>query len=175
MMNSAPDLMPPGQREVTVLVFVQKRIEFRPKLVQVAEAGLFPAAEGVIGERHRDRHVDAHHARIYAGGEIASRVAIAGEDRGAVAVFVIARERQGLFVIERMEYMSMPGPAEPLNSPFMRCGMPVANSTISSPRWMPAMLSASVLPCSDDSSAASGVAGLRVVAAAPRSGPTGTG
>ena len=34
----------------------------------------------------------------------------------------------------RIEYMSMPGPAESVNSPFMRCGTPMANSTTSSPR-----------------------------------------
>jgi hypothetical protein len=57
-------------------------------LVEVAEAGLLPAAEGVIGERHRDRHVDADHADVDPAGEVAGGVAVAGEDRGAVAVFV---------------------------------------------------------------------------------------
>jgi hypothetical protein len=33
-------------------------------LVEIAEARALPAAEGVIGERHRDRHVDADHADI---------------------------------------------------------------------------------------------------------------
>ena len=36
----------------------------------------------------------------------------------------------------RIEYMSMPGPAPSEKSPFMRCGMPVQNSTTSTPRWM---------------------------------------
>jgi len=36
------------------------------------------AAEGVIGNRHRDRHVDADHADIDLGGEIARGVAVAG-------------------------------------------------------------------------------------------------
>jgi hypothetical protein len=59
-------------------------------LVEVAEAGFLPAAEGVIGQRHRDRHIDADHADIDAAdGEIARGVAVAGEDRGAVAVFVV--------------------------------------------------------------------------------------
>src|SRR5262249_44377288 len=31
----------------------------RAMLVEVAEAGLLPAAEGVVRNRHRDRHVDA--------------------------------------------------------------------------------------------------------------------
>src|SRR6185503_14158366 len=34
----------------------------RTMLVEIAEAGLLPAAERVIGDRHRDRHVDADHA-----------------------------------------------------------------------------------------------------------------
>ena len=55
-------------------------------LVQVAEARGLPAAEGVIGQRHRDRRVDADHADIDPAGEIASRVAVAGVDGDAVAV-----------------------------------------------------------------------------------------
>src|ERR1700732_1939737 len=42
----------------------------RPVLVEIAEAGLLPAAEGVVGDRHRDRHVDADHADIDLGREI---------------------------------------------------------------------------------------------------------
>src|ERR1700693_4410245 len=56
----------------------------RPVLVEVAEAGLLPAAKSVIGDRHRDRHVDADHADVYLGGEISRGVAIAGEDRNAI-------------------------------------------------------------------------------------------
>src|SRR5688572_28261327 len=33
-----------------------------PMLVEVAESGALPSPEGVVGDRHRDRHVDAHHA-----------------------------------------------------------------------------------------------------------------
>ena len=39
----------------------------RPVLVQVAEARALPAAEGVVGDRHRDRHVDADHADLDLG------------------------------------------------------------------------------------------------------------
>src|SRR6202140_2374420 len=39
----------------------------RPVLVEIAEAGLLPAAEGVIGDRNGDRHVDADHADIDPG------------------------------------------------------------------------------------------------------------
>src|ERR1700737_5533274 len=43
----------------------------RAVLVQIAEAGLLPAAEGVVRDRHRDRHVDADHTDIDLGCEIA--------------------------------------------------------------------------------------------------------
>src|SRR5262245_58276933 len=52
----------------------------------------------------------------------------------------------------RSENRSIPGPALSLNSPFSRCGMPHANSTTSSPRWMSPLESATVLPCSEDKS-----------------------
>ena len=42
----------------------------------------------------------------------------------------------------------MPGPAPSVYSPFIRCGMPQANSTTSTPRWMSPLASAIVLPCS---------------------------
>src|SRR5260370_15395655 len=61
----------------------------RAVLVEIAEAGLLPAAEGVIGDRHRDRHVDADHADIDLGREVAGGVAVAGEDRNAVAVIMV--------------------------------------------------------------------------------------
>jgi hypothetical protein len=80
-----------GQRAVTVLVRCRSG-SIGPVLVQVAEDRFLPAAEGVIGQRHRDRHVDPHHADIDPAGEIPRGVAVAGEDRGAVAVFVVHRE-----------------------------------------------------------------------------------
>src|SRR5712672_536508 len=43
----------------------------RAVLVEIAEAGLLPAAEGVVGNRHWDRHVDADHPDIHLGGEVA--------------------------------------------------------------------------------------------------------
>src|SRR5437899_139046 len=57
----------------------------RAVLVEIAEAGFLPAAEGVIGDRHRDWHVDADHADIDLGREIARGVAVAGEDRDPIA------------------------------------------------------------------------------------------
>src|SRR5579883_2074582 len=73
----------------------------RAVLVEVAEARLLPAAEGVIGDRHWDRHVDADHADIDLGGKIARGVAVAGEDRDTIAVVMIRRQRQRLLVIMR--------------------------------------------------------------------------
>ena len=57
-------------------------------LVEIAEMGALPAAKSVIGERHGDRHIDADHADIDARGEIAGRVAIAGKESNAIAVFM---------------------------------------------------------------------------------------
>src|SRR5258708_8334579 len=76
-----------------------KADRIRAVLVEIAEAGLLPAAEGVIRNRHRDRHVDADHADIDLGGEVACRVTIAGEDRNAVAIVMIGWQRQRLLVI----------------------------------------------------------------------------
>src|SRR3982751_2958888 len=64
----------------------------RPVLVDVAEAGALPAAERVVGDRHRDGHVDADHADIDPRRELARGVAVAGEDGDAVAVLVVGRE-----------------------------------------------------------------------------------
>ena len=67
-------------------------------LVQVAKGRFLPAAEGVIGQRHRDRHVHTHHPDIDPVGKVAGGVAVAGKDRGAVAVFVVHRIAKSLFV-----------------------------------------------------------------------------
>src|SRR5579862_5105132 len=44
----------------------------------------------------------------------------------------------------------MPGPAPSEYSPFIKFGMPQANSTTSRPRWTSPLASAKVLPCSED-------------------------
>src|SRR5690606_23682725 len=49
-------------------------------LVEVAESRTLPSAERVVGNRHGNRNVDAHHAHLNAGREVASRIAVAGED-----------------------------------------------------------------------------------------------
>src|SRR5688572_6136879 len=46
----------------------------------------------------------------------------------------------------------MPGPALSVYSPLSRCGMPQANSTTSTPRWMSPLASARTLPCSEERS-----------------------
>src|SRR3546814_6994541 len=50
---------------------------FHAVLVGVAEGRAFPAAERMIGDRHRDRDVDADHADVDALREFARRVAVA--------------------------------------------------------------------------------------------------
>src|SRR5580700_8399138 len=58
----------------------------------VAEDRGLPAAEGVVGHRHRDRHVDADHADLDVVGEGTRGVAVAGEDRRAVAVGMVVHQ-----------------------------------------------------------------------------------
>src|SRR3546814_11189249 len=53
--------------------------------VMVAKQGALPAAEGMEGHRHGDRHVDAHHAGPHPAEKGLRRIAVAGEERGAVA------------------------------------------------------------------------------------------
>ena len=56
--------------------------------MQRTEDRAFPAAEAVERHRHRDGYVHAHHAGLHAMRESARGTAVAGEDRGTVAVFV---------------------------------------------------------------------------------------
>src|SRR5277367_6014011 len=71
----------------------------RPMLVEIAEAGFLPAAEGVIRDRHRDRHVDADHADIDTCRKVARGVAVAGEDRNTVAVIMIGRQGERFGIV----------------------------------------------------------------------------
>src|SRR6185369_6235616 len=64
-----------------------------------------PAAEAVIADRHRDRHVDADHSDIDPRRELARRMAIAGEDRYAVAIVVLGRKADRLFEILRADHL----------------------------------------------------------------------
>ena len=83
-----------SQREVTTLPRVKKLHALGAVGVGVAEQRALPAAEGVVGHRHRDRHVDADHADLDLVLEPAGRAAVVGEDRGAVAVRVGVDQRQ---------------------------------------------------------------------------------
>ena len=64
--------------------------------VRLPEQGVLPAAERVVGHRHRDGDVDADHPDVDAALEPPRGLAGAGEDRGAVAVGVGVDDRDGL-------------------------------------------------------------------------------
>jgi two-component system OmpR family sensor kinase len=95
-LNTAPSRTPrrrPALRDGLALGVEAHRV--RPVGVQVAEQRALPAAERVVGHRHRQRHVDAHHADLDVVAEVARRLAVAGEDAGAVAVFVRVDQLHG--------------------------------------------------------------------------------
>lgn len=60
--------------------------------MMVTEEGSFPAAEAVIRHRHRDRDVDPNHADLHLRREIPRRIAVAGKDGTAIAVFVFVHQ-----------------------------------------------------------------------------------
>src|SRR5882762_5055944 len=73
---------------------------------------------------------------------------------GNIHIGTIAGKLKGVIPAQtpsgwRIEYRSMPAEILSENSPFMRCGMPQANSTTSRPRWIEPLASESTLPCSD--------------------------
>src|SRR2546428_11015898 len=74
---------------------------FHAVLVVVAEGAALPAAEGVIGDRHRDRDVDTDHADVDPLRELARSMAVAGEDGDAVAVLMLARQLERGLEIRR--------------------------------------------------------------------------
>ena len=57
-------------------------------LVEIAEYRAFPAAECVIGDGNRDRHIYADHPHLYPACEVTCRIAVLREDCNAVAVFM---------------------------------------------------------------------------------------
>src|SRR4029453_2191385 len=61
--------------------------------VFVAEEGVLPAAEGVVGHRDGQGHVDADHAHGHGALERPGRGTGGGEDRGAIAVGVGVDQR----------------------------------------------------------------------------------
>jgi hypothetical protein len=66
--------------------------------VDIAEERCLPAAEAVVGDGHRDGHVDADHAGLDLELELPSRAPVAREDGGAVAVRVVVDEADRLLV-----------------------------------------------------------------------------
>src|SRR5690606_4275695 len=74
-------------------------------LADVAEARALPAAEAVIADRHRNRHIDAAHAYIHPRREFAGGVAVASEDGDAIAIFVLGRQAQRLLEIARPDHL----------------------------------------------------------------------
>ena len=50
----------------------------------------------MVGHRHRDRHVDADHADLDGIGEGAGGITVAGEYRGAIAVFMVVDHLDGV-------------------------------------------------------------------------------
>src|SRR6185369_1718021 len=74
-------------------------------LADVAEARPLPAAEAVIGDRDRDRHVDTDHADVHARGEFARGMAVAGEDRDAVSIVVLRGEPDRFLEVLRPDHL----------------------------------------------------------------------
>ncbi len=101
MTNSAPSLMPERPARGDGLGLGPELDRIGAVLVEVTEGGGLPAAEGMIGQRHRDRHVDADHADIDARGEVAGGVAVTGVDGNAVAIFVAHRQGERILVFLR--------------------------------------------------------------------------
>ena len=66
--------------------------------VRVAEQALLPPAERVVRHRHRDRHVDADHARVDLVLEPPGRAAVAREHRDAVRVRVVGQQPRRIVV-----------------------------------------------------------------------------
>src|SRR3546814_17267076 len=58
---------------------------FGAVLVGVTEARTLPPAEAMVGDRHGNRHVDADHADIDAGCELARGMAVASDRKSVVA------------------------------------------------------------------------------------------
>jgi len=61
-------------------------------LVEVTEAGSFPAAESVVADRHWDRNIDPYHANLHPRCKVACCAAIIGHDRHPIAVFMIINQ-----------------------------------------------------------------------------------
>ena len=69
--------------------------------VMIAEKRALPATKRVVGNGNRDRDIDAHHADLGATDEIMSRIAVTGEDGGAVPIFVVVDHPDRRFIVVR--------------------------------------------------------------------------
>src|SRR5215472_7589586 len=70
-----------------------------PVHVVVTEEGALPAPEAVKCHGHGDRHIDSHHSDLDLGREVPGRIAVAGEDRGAVAILMLVDQLDGGIVV----------------------------------------------------------------------------
>ena len=70
----------------------------------ITEHRCLPAAKAVIGHRHRNRHIHPDHADIHLADKIARGIAIAGEDRGAIAIFMVDHQLACLFIALRTQH-----------------------------------------------------------------------
>ena len=57
----------------------------------------------MIGNRNRDRHIDANHADIDIAGEITRRIAVTRENGCAIAIFVVDHQLARLLVAFRAQ------------------------------------------------------------------------
>ena len=69
-------------------------------LVQVAEYRSLPATECMVGKRNGDWHIDANHAHLDPGCEIACGVSIAGENGNAISIFMLVGKAHGLPLVD---------------------------------------------------------------------------
>src|ERR1700721_1667616 len=77
----------------------------RAVLVEVAARRPLPAAERVIGARHRNGNVDSDHSDVHPARELAGGIAVAGEDRDTVAILVIRGQCERRIEIGRARHL----------------------------------------------------------------------
>src|SRR6516165_9953649 len=76
-----------------------KADRIRTVLIEIAEARAFPASERVVGKRHRDCEIDAHHADVNPGHEVARGVSVPGKNGNAIAVGVLRGQAHGFLIV----------------------------------------------------------------------------
>jgi hypothetical protein len=70
-------------------------------LVEIAEAGPLPATKCMVGERHGNSEVYAHHPHLHTVHEVAGSVAVARKDRDPISIFVFRRQTHRFFIVLR--------------------------------------------------------------------------